>query len=293
MWRPQDEEKDYAEYSGLCQSGFLRGNVYEWSDVQSQIVAEAQNVFGTQIYQAVSGLYLFGKSSYREYHFGRQETNDCTSWGTCNGFDLTQVGQAFRGIETEVFRTFKPWVYGIGKCLAGQHADNGMSVSLAMKHITQHGMLPEDLPGLPRYSGALQKQLLRDGKTFFNQWKDQAVQYDVDVVRLPLDYEVWYLWAASGRYIVYGTTQRMGNRNGEWILDGKTNHCMTAGFPVRKDGGITNVNSWGDRYGFMKPDIAKHVIAKSHPYGAYGIYKIARRNAKPDFSGLSGIEVRN
>ena len=287
-WNPPDEERDFAEYSGLCKKGLLRGHVYEWNDVKSQIINEAQNGFTTPIERAVMDLHQFDKSTYERYYFGRQETNDCTSWGTCNGFDLTQVGQAYRGIETEVFRTFKPWVYGVGKCLAGQHSDNGMSISLAMKHITQYGLLPDDLPGMPRYSGALQKQLLRlkDGKAFFDKWKDQAVQYDVDVVRLPLDYEVWLLWAASGRNIVYGTTQRIANRDGEWVLNGSTRHAMTAGFPVRNDGSISNTNSWNDGTGFMKPDIAKQVIAKSHPFGAFGISQIARRNAKADFSGL-------
>jgi len=287
-WNPQDEERDYAEYSGLCQKGLLRGHVLEWSDVKSQIIDEAQNAFTTTIERAVMELHQFDKSTYERYHFGRQETNDCTSWGTCNGFDLTQVGQAYRGIETECFRTFKPWVYAVGKNLAGQTSDNGMSISLAMKHITQYGILPEDLPGLPRYSGALQKQLLRprDGRAFFDQWKDKAVQYDVDVVRLPLDYNVWLLWAASGRSIVYGTTQRIANHNGEWVLNGSTRHAMTAGFPVRNDGSISNTNSWNDGTGFMKPDIARKVIAGSHPFGAFGIYQIARRNAREDYSGL-------
>ena len=287
-WNPQDEERDFAEYSGLCQKGLLRGHVLEWSDVKSQIMNEAKNPFTTPIARAVMDLHSFDKSTYERYYFGRQETNDCTSWGTCNGFDLTQVGQAYRGIETEVFRTFKPWVYGVGKSLAGQHSDNGMSISLAMKHITEHGLLPEDLPGMPRYSGTLQKQLLRarDGKAFFDKWKDQAVQFDVDVVRLPLDYEVWLLWAASGRNIVYGTTQRIANRNGEWVLNGSTRHAMTAGFPVRDDGSISNTNSWNDGTGFMKPDIGTKVIAGSHPFGAFGIYQITRRNAKADYSGL-------
>jgi hypothetical protein len=157
-----------------------------------------------------------------------------------------------------------------------------------MKHITQYGILPADLPGLPRYSGALQRQLLtkRDGQEFFNKWKDKAVQFNIDVVRMPLDYDAWLLWSASGRNIVYGTTQRLAKRGMEWELDGSTNHCRTAGFPVRTDGSISDTNSWNDGTGFMKPGIAKRVIAKSHPYGAFGIYRIAPRNAKPDFSGL-------
>ncbi|MCL2710446.1 MAG: hypothetical protein FWE95_06170 [Planctomycetaceae bacterium] len=289
MWRSEDEERDFSEYSGLCKSGLLCGNVYEWNDVKAQITAEAQTPFTTPIAGAVSGLHLRGRSVYPIYFFGRQETNDCTSWGTCNGVDLTQVAQSHRGIETELFRTFKPWVYGVGKCLAGQSADNGMSISLAMKHITQYGVLPEDLPGLPRYSGALQRQLLRDGRAFFNQWKDKAVQYEIDVVRLPLDYEVWLLWASSGRNIVYGTGQRLANRNGEWVRDGSTKHCMTAGFPVRDDGSISNTNSWNDGTGFMKPDIARAVIAQSNSYGAFGIYRIARRNSQPNYSGLGGV----
>ena len=281
-WRPQDEEKDFADYSGLC-----KGNILEWKDVEAQIAAEARSPFTMPIQQAAAGLHLLGKSSYNEYRFGKQETNDCASWGTANGIDLTQIAQALRGIETEAFRTFKPWIYGVGKCLAGQYRDNGMSISLAMKHITQYGILPDDLPDLPRYSGALQKQLLRDGRTFYNRWKDKALMFEIDVVRMPLDYDAWYLFAASGRNIVYGTTQRLAKRNGEWQLDGSTNHCRTAGFPVRtSDKAMSDTNSWNDGTGFMKPGVAKQVIAKSHPYGAFGIYRIARRNARPDYSGL-------
>ena len=60
----------------------------------------AQSRFTTPICKAVAGLALLGKSTYKEYNFGWQETNDCTSWGTCEGFDQTQVAQAHRGIET-------------------------------------------------------------------------------------------------------------------------------------------------------------------------------------------------
>jgi hypothetical protein len=135
-----------------------------------------------------------------------------------------------------------------------------MSISLAMRHITEYGILPEDLPGLPRYSGALQKQLLRakEGREFFNKWKNHAVQFEIDTVRLPLDFEAWQLFAASGRTIVYGTTQRIANRNGEWVLNGNTRHAMAAGFPVRpSDGAISNTNSWNDGTGFMTPSISR------------------------------------
>jgi hypothetical protein len=291
MWRLEDEEKDFADYQAFCQSGLVRSNVYEWKDVEAQIVAEARNPFVRAIDQTVAGLHLLGKSSYKEYFFGRQETNDCTSWGTANGIDLTQVAKAQRGFETEIFRTYKPWLYGVAKSIVGQHSDNGMSISLAMRHITEHGILPEDLQGLPRYSGALQKQLLRarEGRAFFDQWKSKAVPFEIDVVRLPLNYDAWYLFAASGRNIVYGTGQRIANRNGEWVLNGSTRHAMTAGFPVRpSDGAISNTNSWNDGTGFMSPSIARAVIAKSNVFGAFGIYRIARRNSTPDFSGLGG-----
>jgi hypothetical protein len=145
-------------------------------------------------------------------------------------------------------------------------------------------------PITPGYSGTLQRALLtkREGEQFFQQWKDKAIQFDIDVVRMPLDYEAWYLWAASGRNIVYGTELKLAKSGIEWQPSGKTRHCRTAGFPVRTDGSISDTNSWNDGTGFMKPSVAKAVIAKSHPFGAFGIYKIAPRNAKPDYSGLGG-----
>ena len=290
-WRPEDEEKDFADYCELCQSGLLKSNVYEWKDVESQITAEARNPFTRPIEQAVAELFERGKSSYARFGKSRQETNDCTSFGTGHGIDLTQVAQATRGIETEVFRTFQPWIYGVGKCLANQNSDNGMSISLALRHITQHGVLPADLPGLPRYSGALQKQLLapRAGRDFFNQWKDQAVQFEIDTVRLPLDYEAWYLFSASGRGIVYGTSVRITLRNGEWAINGNWRHAMATTGRVRpRDGAIGNINSHGDGDGFMTPSVAAAVIRGSNMFGAFGIMRVARRNSTPDYSGLGG-----
>jgi hypothetical protein len=291
MWRIQDEEQDYQDYAALCRSGEVKGTILEWRDVEAQIAAEAKTPFTAYIDHLAVTLSQRGKSRYPLYAFGRQETNDCCAWGTSNGVDLTVLARAWRGEETTAFRTFKPWVYGVGKCLAGQNRDNGMSVSLAMKHITACGVLPDDLPGLPRYSGAVQKELLRTGKAFYEKWKEQAVPYEVDVVRMPLDYEAWYLAAASGRNIVYGTQQRLSKKGGtgDWVPDGSTNHCRTCGFPVRpSDGAISDTNSWNDGTGFMSPAAAKKVIAKSHSYGAYLIWRIARRDSKPDYSGLGG-----
>jgi hypothetical protein len=36
MWRPQDEEKDFADYSGLVRDGLCKGNILEWKDVETQ-----------------------------------------------------------------------------------------------------------------------------------------------------------------------------------------------------------------------------------------------------------------
>jgi hypothetical protein len=49
MWRPQDEEKDFADYSGFVQDGFCKGKILEWSDVEVQIGDEAGQPFMTPI----------------------------------------------------------------------------------------------------------------------------------------------------------------------------------------------------------------------------------------------------
>jgi hypothetical protein len=286
-WRQEDEERDFEKFKINCESGLCCGKILNWSDVESQISLESKNPVITPIQRVAQTLYSEGNSVYSKYIFGRQETNDCGSWGTSNGIDLTQLFQAWRGIETKIYRTFKPWIYGVAKCMNGSHRDNGMSISLAMNWVTQYGILPDDLSNLPKYSGQLQQTLLRSGERFFEQWKSQAILYDIEVVQLPLDFDVWYSWAASGRYIVYGTTQRLGKRGDEWELDGSTNHCRCCGAPVEpKAKKITDVNSWDDGDGFMSAEIAKKVIAKASRYGCFGIYRIARRNEQTNYSGL-------
>ena len=60
-WRLQDEEKDFADYSGLC-----KGSVLEWKDVETQIALEAKMPFTRSIDDVVNRLHLLGKSSYNE-----------------------------------------------------------------------------------------------------------------------------------------------------------------------------------------------------------------------------------
>ncbi len=282
-WNPEQEERDFEIFSDKC-----RGSVLSWSDVEAQVVAEAASPMTVSIRQAVETLYAEGRSSYMEYVYGNQETNDCGSWGTGNATDLTQVYQTYRGVESKVYRTFKPWIYGVGKCLVGDHYDNGMSISLAMQHIATHGVLPADLPGLPKYSGSLQKQLLRNCTDFYNTWKDHAVAHDVVVVKLPMNFEAWQLWAKTGRWIVYGTTQKTLIKNGVVYEAGRTSHCEACGGNVElATGSITKVSSWGDGSGWMSPSVTKKVIAGGTRYGsAFGIWGFTRRECAPDYSGL-------
>ena len=238
--------------------------------------------------EAVKRLYGAGKSSFPEYIAGNQETNDCGSCGTCNAVDLTQIFQAYRYVETQVYRTFKPWVYGVGKCLVGDHADNGMSISLALQHITTHGVLPADLPGLPKYSGSLQKQLLRNCNAFYAEWKDKAIMHDVSVVRLPMNFDAWQLWAKTGRMIVYGTTQKTLKKGNYFVESGRTSHCEACGGNVDPTtGSITKVSSWGEGWGWITPSTTKNIISGGIRYGAaFGIWRFTRRDTKPDYSGL-------
>jgi hypothetical protein len=287
-WRSEDEPQDFENFAQLCDSGMCCGKIREWDDVKFELLSHAITPVKTNVREAVKVLHAAGKSNYTNYEFGAQETNDCCAWGTSNAIDMTMAAQALRGKETTIFRTHKAWVYGIGKYLVGQRRDNGMSISLAMQHVTKYGVLPQDIDGLPKYSGELQKSLLRNGKAFFEKWKDQAVIFDIEVVRMPLDYHAWFIASAAGRNIVYGTTVKLAKNKttGDWVVSGTTNHCRTAGYPVRADGGITDTNSWNDGSGFMSKQTAEKVIAGSSNYGAYMIYSIARRNSKPDFSGL-------
>lgn len=283
-WKFEDEEKDFEIFSTKC-----CGSVVSWSGIEEQLVREAQNPFETSIDEAVADLASRNLCAYEKYVFGVQETNDCGGWGTANAVDVTRLYQIRRGIEGIAFRTSKVWNYSLAKYLAGDRRDNGMSISLAMQHISQHGVLPDDLPGMPRYSASLQKQVLRNGGEFYESWKDKAILCDIQVVKLPMDFDAWLLFASTGRMIVYGTRQSIAVTNGECRDGGSTNHCMTAGGRVRtSDKAIMNVNSWpGESWGFMKPELTKRVISRGLSYGsAFGIWNFAPREAPPNYSGI-------
>ena len=288
-WNPEQEESHWQDFSDKCQ-----GSVLQWSNIESRLIEEAANPMTVLIDKAVQSLYTKGKSSYPEYIADWQQTNDCGSWGTCNAVDLTQVFLTYRYIESMVYRTFKPWVYGVAKCLAGDHADNGMSISMALQHITTRGVLPADLPGLPKYSGTLQKQLLKNCTAFYNEWKDKAIMHDVSVVRLPMDFDAWQLWAKTGRMIVYGTTQETRKKGNFFVESGRTSHCEACGGNFDPaTGSITKVSSWPDSsgrpegWGWITPATTKNIIKGGARYGAaFGIWEFTRRDTTPDFSGI-------
>jgi hypothetical protein len=265
--------------------------VLQWSDVENELKFEAQNPMTESIESVIKKLFDAGRSRYSQYVYGRQETNDCMSWGTSNMVDLTIAYQSYkRAVETELYRTAKYWVYGVGKSMNNQHSDSGMSVPLAMQWISKNGVLPEDVEGLPKYSGSLQKQLLgaSAGRDFYNKWKSVAVEYDVDVVPLPMNVEAWQLWAMTGRFIAYGTNLRISLQNGVWRANGSWAHAMCAGAPWYPDGAITNINSHGDGQGKLPKDVLGQIISGGRGYGsAFGIWKFRRRGLNSvDYSTL-------
>lgn len=278
-WRPDREEMDFEVYSQTC-----RGAIVTWSDIEEEIQRDAKNPERNGIDFIAHSLYVDGESEYEKYQAMIQQTNDCTSFGTMNACDLTQLFLAWRWAEHLCYRSHPAWIYGCGKGMNGQHADDGMSISLAMQWITQHGILPQGIPGLPAYSGALQKQLLRNPEPFFNQWKDSAVQYDIQCVSLPSNEEAWNLFIQSGRAIAYGTSTRIRKVNGLWQTNGRWSGHAMCYCPPFVNGRGTNINSHGDGWGGMDAAVLREIIRGTSSFGsAFGVYKIARKEVSPDY----------
>lgn len=281
-WDWRNEEKDFESFSTE-----LKGNIIQFADVEAELQRDANNPATAGIDEIARTLYAEGYSTYDKFVIGRQDTNDCMSFGATVAFDLTQEYQTWRYKEHQCFRSHPCWVYGCGKYMMGERRNSGMTISSAMRWIVQEGMLPMDTPGVPAYSGALQVQLLRNGKAFYEQYKDHAVVYDITCVPLPADEEAWQLFIASGRAIAYGTFNLMRLRSdGMWEFSGqKGGHAMCMGPPLDDTKLPSNYNSWGEgRGGHVPRKVLQRIIQDTRSFGsAIGFHGFTPRVVTPNY----------
>ena len=87
---------------------------------------------------------------------GKQEVGDCVSWGMKQAGERRSLIDIASGQEEKFRRWFAPWIYAVSrnKIGGGMTGDGSLGV-WAAKAVAQYGVLFEDDPGVPPYSGSL------------------------------------------------------------------------------------------------------------------------------------------
>ena len=93
-----------------------------------------------------------------------QETGDCVSWGARNAHNYRQCvviasgGGGNRGPPSKYRGAYAPQIYGVSRVLIGKNQlgrGAGSCGAWAVEGMKAYGVLPEDSPLAPRYSGAV------------------------------------------------------------------------------------------------------------------------------------------
>jgi len=115
-----------------------------------------------------------------------QEIGDCTSWGSKHAIENEQAAGIVQGRNASWRPVFAPFQYGVARhdILHDQlryrgDGATGASVAQAAK---EAGVLPADLEGLPKYSGALARDWGNNGPP--EKWRIEAAKYKVKTVAL-------------------------------------------------------------------------------------------------------------
>lgn len=96
----------------------------------------------------------------RPYQVGAQEIGDCVSWGMKQAGELRSVIEVVCGQEEKFRPWFAPWIYAVSRNQVGkgQLRFDGSLGSWAAIAVSRYGVLFEDDPGVPPYSGSLARR---------------------------------------------------------------------------------------------------------------------------------------
>lgn len=95
-----------------------------------------------------------------------QEIGDCVSFGAKNGTEYLSCCEILMHGEMEIFRyQFPPYIYGISRVQigGGRLSGDGSLGSWAAAGVMKYGMLANDEPDVPKYSGSVAKSWGRSG----------------------------------------------------------------------------------------------------------------------------------
>lgn len=90
---------------------------------------------------------------------GRQEVGDCVSWGMKQAGEHRQIIEIAMGQEETFRKWFAPWIYATSRNQIGSGLSGDGSLGVwAAAAVAKYGVLFEDDPGVPNYSGTLARQ---------------------------------------------------------------------------------------------------------------------------------------
>ena len=95
-----------------------------------------------------------------------QEVGDCVSWGTGNACEYSLAVQIVLGQADGKFReAYPPYIYGASRVQigGGKIRGDGSVGAWAAKAIEQYGVLAQDEPGVPDYSGSIARDWGKHG----------------------------------------------------------------------------------------------------------------------------------
>jgi hypothetical protein len=89
-----------------------------------------------------------------------QQVGDCVSWGVRNAVDYLACQQIAQGENETLRRCFAPWVYGLSRVTIGQGRirGDGSVGAWGAEAVRRYGVLAEDEPGVPPYSGQVARE---------------------------------------------------------------------------------------------------------------------------------------
>jgi len=212
--------------------------------------AEAEDLAGKQL-----GLWQFVKvATANRDHLPnrRQEIGDCVSFGFGHACEYSLAVNQMVAKEGKFRRVFKPFLYGAGRVLVGnvRSRGNGSTGAWQAAALERYGVLAEDDPGVPSYSGSVAmkwggppgppEEFLRVAKTRSCQTK-RIRDWDAAVVALSNGWPVAICSSVGFCRIVEANGRVEGRATCSWA------HCMCLiGFDTRPGTAACYcLNSWG------------------------------------------------
>lgn len=267
------------------------------SEAVAIIEEAAKNPVKAHPWDMAQRLYDQGECPYNRLKTWNQDANNCAAHGTEKAVSAFMLLSAWMGTRYELtpFQNFVPWIYGVGKNESGNTGDNGATMTSMLSLITQHGVLPDDTPNIPDYSGTSKKWCQRYGKLGtarnapYNPFVEEAKKYVIKAAQIPKDPDVFYKSCKGGFAIAFGTRQKIRmtgtGKNRKWILDKWWMHAMAAYCYDPTTDMIGIDNSHGDGFAWADRKVINAVVNASY-FDGFVILGMTPRKGRADWNPI-------